>query len=132
MTCSRKQHHSTNHHSDYTDRSDTQSTIYDMSTKISKVALLGADGKLGPAIMHALVENGFNVTVLKRKSSKSPSSYPSQISISDDFSVPELVEALKGMDAIVITVKGSQIDLQKRIAEAAVQAGVRRKRPFTS
>lgn len=98
-----------------------------MSTKISKVALLGADGNLGPAIMRALVENGFNVTVLKRKSSKSPTSYPSQVSISDDFNVPELVEALKGMDAVVITVKGSQIDLQKRIAEAAVQAGVKRK-----
>ncbi|KAF2162814.1 hypothetical protein M409DRAFT_68811 [Zasmidium cellare ATCC 36951] len=97
-----------------------------MSTKISKVALLGADGKLGPAIMHALVENGFNVTVLKRKSSKSPSSYPSQILVSDDFNVPELTEALKGIDAVVITVKGSQTDLQKRIAEAAVQAGVKR------
>lgn len=96
-------------------------------TKISKVALLGADGKLGPAIMRALVENGFNVTVLKRKSSKSPSSYPSQIIVPDDFNVPDLTEALKGMDAIVITIKGDQIDLQKRIADAAVQAGVKRK-----
>lgn len=103
-----------------------------MTTSISKVALLGADGKLGPAIMHALVANGFNVTVLKRKSSKSPSSYPHQIMVSDDFNGPELVEALKGMDAIVITVKGSQIDLQKRIAEAAVQAGVKRKSILSS
>ncbi|KAK4502383.1 hypothetical protein PRZ48_005808 [Zasmidium cellare] len=97
-----------------------------MSTKISKVALLGADGNLGPAIMRALVENGFNVTVLKRKSSKSPSSYPSQIMVSDDFNVPELTETLKGFDAVVITVKGSQTDLQKRIAEAAAKAGVKR------
>lgn len=101
-----------------------------MADQIKNVALLGADGNLGPAMMRSLVENGFNVTVLKRKSSKSPSSYPSQITLSDAFEVDELVGALKGKDAVVVTVKGSQTDLQKRIADACVRAGVKSKHGF--
>lgn len=30
---------------------------------IKNVALLGADGTLGPAVLHALLNSGFNVTV---------------------------------------------------------------------
>lgn len=94
---------------------------------IRNVVLLGADGKLGPAILHSLVENGFNVTILKRKSSKSPSSYPNQVTVSDNFEVDELVPILQGKDAMVVTIKGSETALQKRLADACVKAGVKRK-----
>ncbi|EME45052.1 hypothetical protein DOTSEDRAFT_43463 [Dothistroma septosporum NZE10] len=93
---------------------------------INTVTLLGADGTLGPSIYEALVSSGFDVTVLKRKSSKSTSKYPKQVLVGDAFEVDELADVLSGQDAVVVTVKGSQTDLQKRIADAAVRSGVKR------
>lgn len=94
---------------------------------IKSVVLLGADGTLGPSVLRALEDNNFNVTVLKRKSSKSKSSYPNQVFVSDDFEVDELAKVFKGQDAVIATIKGSQTELQKRIADACVKAGVKRK-----
>jgi len=96
---------------------------------IDHVALLGADGNLGPSVLQALVSAGFTITVLKRESSKSPSNYPEHVAVRkvpDEFDVEQLVDVLKGQDAVVVTVKGSQTDLQKRIADACVRAGVKR------
>ncbi|EAS35836.3 uncharacterized protein CIMG_01190 [Coccidioides immitis RS] len=96
---------------------------------IHNVAIVGADGELGPSVLKALASSGhFNVTVLKRKSSTSNSTYPQSVQtvfISDDFPADELVAALKGIDAVVVTVNGTLADLQKRIADAAVTAGVK-------
>ena len=97
---------------------------------ISNVALLGADGNLGPAVMSALLEAKFKVTVLKRESSKSKSSYPAtvhEIRIPDDFNHRALVQALEGQDAVVVTITGSQIENQKKLADAAVEAGIQRR-----
>lgn len=96
------------------------------TTPIKNVVLLGADGKLGPTIYQHLVDNSFNVTVLKRQSSKSPSVYPNQAFVSDAFTVSELVPILKGQDAMVVTIKGSETALQKCLADACIAAGVRR------
>lgn len=96
------------------------------TTPIKNVVLLGADGKLGPTIYQHLVDNSFNVTVLKRQSSKSPSVYPNQAFVSDAFTVSELVPILKGQDAMIVTIKGSETALQKRLADACIAAGVRR------
>jgi putative NADH-flavin reductase len=96
---------------------------------IKNVCLLGADGSLGPSVLHALVESNFKVTVLKRAGSKSPSNYPQGVEVAtvgDQFEVADLAQALRGQDALVITIKGTQVDIQKRLAEAAVQAGVKR------
>lgn len=91
---------------------------------IKSVVLLGADGKIGPAIYSALKESGFDITVLKRKSSKSKSTYPKEATVSDEFGVEELVEVLKGHDAVIVTPRGTE--LGKRIADAAVRAGIKR------
>jgi len=96
---------------------------------IKNVVILGADGKLGPSVLDALVSANFNVTVLKRASSTSKSSYPSsvkEIRIADDFPAFELSEALKDQDAVVVTIPGSKTELQMRLAAAAVNAGVKR------
>ena len=93
---------------------------------IKSVVLIGADGNLGPSIYAALIENNFDVTVLKRQSSKSKSTYPRQAAVSDAFEVAELAEVFKGHDAVVVTVRGAEIALQNRIADAAVRAGVKR------
>ncbi|MCJ1433496.1 hypothetical protein MMC27_002858 [Xylographa pallens] len=95
---------------------------------IRKVALIGANGSLGPSILHALLNaNVFTVTVLSRASSKS--TYPDSIhvtTISDEPSNEELVHILRGQDALVIAIAGSNSDLQIRLADAAAQAGVKR------
>jgi putative NADH-flavin reductase len=95
---------------------------------IKKVALIGANGRLGPAILHGLLSaSAFTVTVLSRSSSTS--TYPDSVHvtyISDDPPDKELIEALRGQDAIVVTFPGSNSDLQIRLADAAAQVGVRR------
>lgn len=91
--------------------------------------MLGADGKLGPAILHALIAEGFRVTVLKRESSKSKDSYPSGVNVTrvpDDFGVEKVAETLRGQDGVVVTIKGNQTEIQERIAQACVQANVKR------
>lgn len=96
---------------------------------IKHVCLLGANGTVGPAVLDSLVKDGFTVTVLRRASSKSPSDYPSGVKmaeVDDAFKVEDLVPIFKGQDAVVVTIKGTQVDIQKRLADAAVQAGVRR------
>lgn len=103
--------------------------LVNIAMSIQKVALLGADGNLGPSILKALVSHGFNVTVLKRKSSKSQTSYPNQVTVSDGFEVDELVPALRGHDAAIIAIRSSDTDLQIRFADACLKAGVKRMIP---
>ncbi|KAI1908369.1 hypothetical protein LOZ61_005617 [Ophidiomyces ophidiicola] len=96
---------------------------------VQHVAFVGADGKLGPSVLKALASSGqFNITVLKRRSSSSVSNYPPSVQtvlIPDEFPVDDLIEALKGKDAVVVTVNGSLDKLQMRLADAAAQAGVK-------
>jgi nucleoside-diphosphate-sugar epimerase len=95
---------------------------------IQNVVLLGADGKLGPSVLNALVDAKFTVTVLKRASSKSPSNYPPSVKearISDDFPAVELSDILTGQDAVVVTIPATNTQMQMRLAAAAVNAGVK-------
>lgn len=96
---------------------------------IKTVTLLGADGRLGPAVLTALVAANFKVQVLKRESSKSITKYPSGVTetrISDDFPPSALESALKGQDAVIVTIPGTNTSLQKKLADAAVKSGVTR------
>ncbi|GAB7366234.1 hypothetical protein MBLNU230_g7791t1 [Neophaeotheca triangularis] len=96
---------------------------------IHRVALLGADGSLGRAVLSALVAHKFTVTVLKRASSTSPSPYPSSVTVThlpDDFPHAETTTALKDHDALITTIKGSQTALLSRLADAAVAANIQR------
>lgn len=96
---------------------------------IKNVLLLGADGALGPAVLDELVKAQYNVTVLKRSGSHSPDKYAPGVHIrriADDFPHAQLVDVFSGQDAVVLTIKASQLDLQKRIARACVEARVQR------
>jgi putative NADH-flavin reductase len=81
---------------------------------IKKVNLVGANGKLGPAILHVLLSAGtFTVIVLPRTSSKS--TYPSSthiVRVSDNLPHDELVQGLCGQDAVVVVFGGPNSDLQ--------------------
>ncbi|KAF3480972.1 uncharacterized protein GIQ15_06319 [Arthroderma uncinatum] len=94
-----------------------------------KVTIVGADGKLGPSVLDELLASGkFQVCVFKRASSKSKSEYPPSVRVvrvSDDFPVDEVADALKGQDALVVTITPYLTELQKRLADAAVKAGVK-------
>ncbi|KAK3630165.1 hypothetical protein LTR56_017579 [Elasticomyces elasticus] len=96
---------------------------------ISKVTLLGADGKVGATILQGLLSAKFEVTILKRQSSKSSdenSEHVKVVRIPDEFKVDDLQSVLQGQDAVVASIKGSQVEIQKRIAQACIKAGVQR------
>ncbi|KAK5126725.1 hypothetical protein LTR85_009659 [Meristemomyces frigidus] len=96
---------------------------------IKSVALLGGDGLLGRPILEALLSAGFKVTVLKRQGSNSPDKYPESVAVArvpDDMPVEALTETLRGHDALVVAIKGSQTAVQTTLADASVRAGVRR------
>ncbi|EMC94551.1 hypothetical protein BAUCODRAFT_552073 [Baudoinia panamericana UAMH 10762] len=96
---------------------------------MKKVMLLGADGTLGPSMLNALLAHDFDVTVLKREGSRSLDNYPPNVKVArvhDDMPIHSLTTALKGQDALIATIKGSQTEVQKRLADACVASGVHR------
>jgi uncharacterized protein YbjT (DUF2867 family) len=85
-----------------------------------------ASGTLGPHAFQALVDAGFQVTVLTR--TQKPGAYASNVKVIEvDFtSVDSLTAALKGTDAVVSTVGGAAVESQTTLINAAVAAGVKR------
>ncbi|KAL2016186.1 hypothetical protein VTK56DRAFT_4075 [Thermocarpiscus australiensis] len=98
-----------------------------MSGKITKVALAGATGNLGPAILEQLLAAGFEVTVLTRIGG-STHSFPASVKVApvDYDSLDSLVAALGGQDAVVSTIASAALSKQLLLVEAAAQAGVKR------
>ncbi|KAF4835096.1 Isoflavone reductase-like protein PCBER [Colletotrichum tropicale] len=95
---------------------------------VKAVALAGAGGKLGRRVLDALVDAGFDVTVLVRRQS-TPSSYPPGVRVREiDYdSIDSLREALRGIDAVISTVgKRNGLESQFRLIDAAVMEGVTR------
>ena len=95
---------------------------------IGKVALVGANGVLGPSVLQCLVADGFNVTVFKRASSSSSDEYHKSVHVtrySDDVDVTSLSRMLKGQDAVVMTIRGN-LSVQSMFAQASAQAEVQR------
>jgi nucleoside-diphosphate-sugar epimerase len=98
---------------------------YDISIK--KVALAGAAGNLGKAILKELLNSGlFEVTVLSREASEHP--FPSDVKVVkvDYTNLESLTSALTGQDALVSALAATGIASQKLLIDAAVKAGVKR------
>lgn len=95
----------------------------------TKVAQLGAGGNIGTPVLNALVSsNKFDLTVVARKQSNVQ--VPSSVKLVkvDYDNHSELVDALRGQEAIVITL-GDLSTLEKNskaIIDAAIEAGVKR------
>ena len=88
-----------------------------------------ATGNLGPAILHALLEAGFQVTVLSRHDSPRADTLPAAAAVArvDYASTNALTVALQGHDAVVSTLGSAAVaTAQPRLIEAAIAAGVRR------
>ena len=99
---------------------------------IQNVAIIGASGTLGPAVLDALVSSkAFTVTVLARESSKA--TFPSAsktIRIPDDGgNEDQLAAALKGQDALVVTMPASRVEDTVRLANACLKARIQRMIP---
>jgi len=95
-----------------------------------KVALAGATGNMGPAILQAMLDAGFEVTILTRQGSTSTDSLPvnsSQRIVKVDYSdVNVLKSALQGIEVVVSTLASAALDTQKPLIDAALAAGVKR------
>ncbi|KAJ5560547.1 oxidoreductase CipA [Penicillium frequentans] len=94
---------------------------------ITKVAVAGGTGNLGPAVVNALVEANFQVTLLSRSSTHEIDSRV-KIQVVDYNSLDSLVTALTGQDAVVdVLPSGSiSVEIPLRLIEAAHKAGVQR------
>ncbi|KAF7904736.1 hypothetical protein EAF00_002070 [Botryotinia globosa] len=95
-------------------------------SEITKVALAGASGNLGPAILDQLIKAGFQVTVLTRQSSTHKFPSPVTVKEVDYDSLESLTNALTGQDAVVSTLASASLDKQLLLVEAAVKAHVKR------
>ena len=99
-----------------------------MTTIIKRVALAGASGNLGPAILKALLGANFEVTVLTRKDSTSSFPKASNLKVVpvDYASTESLTSALQGHDALVSTLATLALPVQLNLFDTAAAAGVRR------
>ncbi|MCJ1476766.1 hypothetical protein MMC13_005435, partial [Lambiella insularis] len=96
-----------------------------MSAPFKNIAVVGAGGNVGPFIVKALLEKGFNITVIARSGSQS--TFPSSVKvIKGDYTHDFLVEAFKGQDATVLTIGSASLAAQNAVIDAAVTAGVKR------
>ncbi|PCD37077.1 hypothetical protein AU210_005582 [Fusarium oxysporum f. sp. radicis-cucumerinum] len=93
---------------------------------LTKVAVLGASGNLGPPVVQALLAAGFKVTTITRQESKAI--FPADVVVKrvDLSSGESLIEAVKGQDAVISTVSGEAIASQKLFIDAAITAQVKR------
>ncbi|KAG2419155.1 hypothetical protein HFD88_002260 [Aspergillus terreus] len=91
----------------------------------TKVAIAGATGNLGPAVLKALKEAGFELTVLTRSTKNS---FDSDVRVAqvDYTSLDSLQAALAGQDALVITLGHVGLEPQMNLINAAVAANVKR------
>ncbi|OBT55399.1 hypothetical protein VE04_04714 [Pseudogymnoascus sp. 24MN13] len=94
---------------------------------IKNVAVAGASGNLGPAVLKALLSsNLFSITVLTRPSSTHK--FPSNVTVLpvDYSSSASLTTALTGQDAVIALFGAEQAPLQLPLLDAALAAGVSR------
>ncbi|KAJ5083489.1 hypothetical protein N7456_012916 [Penicillium angulare] len=90
-----------------------------------KVALAGATGNLGPAILAALNAANFEITVLTRSSNNS---FDSKVKVAqvDYQSVESIQKALANQDALVIALGAVGLEPHANLIKAAVAANVKR------
>lgn len=92
---------------------------------IKKVAVVGASGNVGSHIVSALqAKSQFQITAISRVQSKA--TFPQGVGVAHiNYEKPDtLVTALKGQDALIITMSVFAHSAQEQLIRAAAQAGV--------
>ncbi|KAJ9636004.1 hypothetical protein H2204_005501 [Knufia peltigerae] len=97
-----------------------------MSTPVKRVAVVGGSGLTGGEITRALLQSGFEVTVLSRASSSNSKIPDGARSVKTDYSRESLAAAFQGQDAVVSAITTFFVGQQFTIIDAAIEAGVRR------
>ncbi|KAI0161451.1 NAD(P)-binding protein [Xylariaceae sp. FL1272] len=93
---------------------------------IKSVAIAGATGNLGPAIVTQLIKAGFEVTALTRQNSTSSLPESVKIKTVDYDSVDSLSSALENQHAVVSTLGSMALSKQLKLVQAAINAKVGR------
>jgi uncharacterized protein YbjT (DUF2867 family) len=97
-----------------------------MSQKLEKVVIAGASGRVGQAILKALLAAGeFEVTALTRSKSTFASHEGFEI-IESDYSESSLVDAFRGQDVVIAALGWMGVAEQSKLVDAAEKAGVKR------
>lgn len=93
---------------------------------LNELTQLQASGNIGKIILDALrADGGFNITVVSRKESKAQ--FPDGVAVRNaDYTVDELAVAFQGQDVVISAVGAAGFDQQKKMADAAILAGVQR------
>ncbi|KAJ5720815.1 oxidoreductase CipA [Penicillium malachiteum] len=94
---------------------------------ITKVAIAGGTGNLGPSIVKALLDADFEVTLLTRSTSDEQDPR-TKIEVVDYDSLDSLTKALTGQDALVNVLGYGTIskEIHQRVVDAAYKAGLQR------
>ena len=113
---------------DVSDHTNHQRKRQLFAMDIKSVALIGATSRVGPAVIAALEEcKLFNLTIIQRESSKPPPPTSAAIVVlPNDLPDDVLIDALREHDALVSTMPGSAVEPHIKLANACVQAGVKR------
>ncbi|KAJ5383934.1 hypothetical protein N7517_001845 [Penicillium concentricum] len=93
-----------------------------------KVAIVGASGNLGPAVLKELLTAGFDVTVLTRQGNNKTFDSRAHVAEVDYESLDSLKAALSGQDIVVNTLNVGAVpkSIHLRLVDAAVATGVKR------
>lgn len=98
---------------------------------VHRIALIGANSRIGPAILTALLDSPSkpHIAILLRPSSKPVPSHPRIKTItipSDPPTTSDLIDVLTGIDSLVCALNPSELETQRRLADACVVAEVGR------
>jgi hypothetical protein len=105
---------------------DIYSPIQAMAlSAIKKIAIVGASGNIGSRIVSALQAKGrFNITAISRNDSKATFAEDIAVARVDYNESDTIVKALKGQDALIITMSVFARGAQEKLIRAAADAGV--------
>jgi saccharopine dehydrogenase-like NADP-dependent oxidoreductase len=93
-------------------------------TSIKTVAIIGAGGNVGSAILEKLLQTNLTITIISRPESKS--TFPSAINvIKTSYDLEGLTSAFKNQDAVVCCLAVTALKVGNAIVDAAAAAGVK-------
>lgn len=81
---------------------------------------------VGPAIVEALLQGGFDIQILTRKANSSTSPNNARVIEVDYSDSVQLDSVLKGQDAVVSALGATAMEAQYHLIDAAVRAGIKR------
>ncbi|KAM3454112.1 hypothetical protein NHJ6243_008974 [Beauveria neobassiana] len=91
---------------------------------IKTVAIIGANGNLGQAVLPSIIKASFEVTVITRE--ESTSAFPPNVKVvKTEYTEDRLAKALHGQDAVLCFINSGALHVESLIVEAAASAGVK-------